>query len=82
MKKYRRFGGIFDKFSIMREKKTKNEKNFILLLTSEFFCDIIAMLTAKAVYMEGVAHLVRAPGCGPGGSGFDSHRSPSKKRLI
>ena len=26
--------------------------------------------------MVGVAQLVRAPGCGPGGRGFDSHHSP------
>ena len=26
--------------------------------------------------MVGVAQLVRAPGCGPGGRGFNSHRSP------
>ena len=28
--------------------------------------------------MVGVAQLVRAPGCGPGGRGFDSHLSPQK----
>ena len=27
-----------------------------------------------------LAQLVRAPGCGPGGRGFDSHSSPHKKR--
>jgi hypothetical protein len=26
--------------------------------------------------MAGVAQLVRAPGCGPGGRGFKTHRSP------
>ncbi|SVC98448.1 uncharacterized protein METZ01_LOCUS351302 [marine metagenome] len=26
--------------------------------------------------MVGVAQQVRAPGCGPGGRGFKSHRSP------
>ena len=26
--------------------------------------------------MVGVAQQVRAPGCGPGGRGFNSHRSP------
>jgi hypothetical protein len=26
--------------------------------------------------MVGVAQLVRAPGCGPGGRGFEAHRSP------
>jgi hypothetical protein len=26
--------------------------------------------------MVGVAQLVRAPGCGPGGHGFKSHHSP------
>ncbi|SVA79727.1 uncharacterized protein METZ01_LOCUS132581, partial [marine metagenome] len=26
--------------------------------------------------MVGVAQLVRAPGCGPGGRGFKSHHSP------
>ena len=28
----------------------------------------------------GVAQLVRAPGCGPGGRGFDPHRSPQNER--
>ena len=28
------------------------------------------------VCMVGVAQLVRAPGCGPGGRGFKSHHSP------
>ena len=28
--------------------------------------------------MAGVAQSVRAPDCGPGGRGFDSHRSPHK----
>ncbi len=28
----------------------------------------------------GVAQLVRAPGCGPGGRGFNSHHSPQKKK--
>ena len=28
--------------------------------------------------MVGVAQLVRAPGCGPGGRGFKSHHSPRK----
>ena len=27
-------------------------------------------------FLVGVAQLVRAPGCGPGGRGFKSHRSP------
>ncbi len=27
-------------------------------------------------YMVGIAQLVRAPGCGPGGRGFKSHYSP------
>ncbi len=27
-------------------------------------------------YMVGVAQLVRAPGCGPGGRGFKPHHSP------
>lgn len=26
--------------------------------------------------MVGVAQLVRAPGCGPGGRGFETHHSP------
>jgi hypothetical protein len=26
--------------------------------------------------MVGVAQLVRVPGCGPGGRGFEPHRSP------
>ena len=32
--------------------------------------------------MVGVAQSIRAPGCGPGGRGFDSHRSPQKSFLI
>ena len=29
--------------------------------------------------MAGLAQLVRAPGCGSGGRGFDPHSSPHKK---
>lgn len=29
--------------------------------------------------MVGVAQLIRAPGCGPGGRGFEPHHSPHKK---
>ena len=50
----------------------------IFLLTTEPCCDIIIMLSN----MVGVAQSIRAPGCGPGGSGFDSHRSPHKKRTV
>ena len=32
--------------------------------------------------MVGVAQLVRAPGCGPGGRGFDSHRSPHSRQIA
>ena len=32
--------------------------------------------------MVGVAQLVRAPGCGPGGRGFKSLHSPQTKKLI
>ena len=32
--------------------------------------------------MVGVAKLVIAPGCGPGGRGFESHYSPHKKALA
>ena len=32
--------------------------------------------------MVGVAQLVRAPGCGPGGRGFDSHHSPKYQALV
>ena len=32
---------------------------------------------AIAISMVGVAQLVRAPGCGPGGRGFKSHHSPN-----
>jgi hypothetical protein len=32
--------------------------------------------------MVGVAQLVRAPGCGPGCRGFESHRSPHVKALV
>ena len=31
--------------------------------------------------MVSIAQLVRAPGCGPGGRGFESHYSPQKKAL-
>ena len=30
--------------------------------------------------MVGIAKLVIAPGCGPGGRGFESHYSPHKKK--
>ena len=30
----------------------------------------------------GVAQLVRAPGCGPGGRGFESHHSPKYQALV
>ena len=33
----------------------------------------------KLLSMVGVAQLVRAPGCGPGGRGFKSHHSPKSK---
>ena len=32
--------------------------------------------------MVGIAQLVRAPGCGPGGHGFEPHYSPQKKALA
>ena len=32
--------------------------------------------------MVGVAQLVRASGCGPEGRGFDSHRSPQKRKSV
>ena len=32
--------------------------------------------------MVGVAQLVRAPGCGPGGRGFETPRSPQISPLI
>ena len=32
--------------------------------------------------MVGVAQLVRAPGCGPGGRGFKSHHSPKNFRGV
>jgi hypothetical protein len=41
------------------------------LLTVFRFCDIITFAR-----MVGVAQLVRVPGCGPGGRGFEPHRSP------
>jgi hypothetical protein len=31
--------------------------------------------------MEPVAQSVRAPGCGPGGRGFNSHRAPKMKTM-
>ena len=44
----------------------------IFLLTTEPCCDIIIVLSN----MVGVAQSIRAPGCGPGGRGFESHYSP------
>ena len=32
--------------------------------------------------MAGLAQLVRAPGCGSGGRGFDPHSSPQTKSLT
>ena len=32
--------------------------------------------------MVGIAQLVRVPGCGPGGRGFDSHYSPHNYNII
>ena len=32
--------------------------------------------------MVGIAQLVRAPGCGPGGHGFESHYSPHRKKHL
>ena len=32
-------------------------------------------------FMEPVAQSVRAPGCGPGGRGFNSHRAPKMKTM-
>ncbi len=36
----------------------------------------------KLLSMVGVAQLVRAPGCGPGGRGFKSHHSPKKQAKL
>ena len=44
----------------------------IFLLTTEPCCDIITVLSN----MVGVAQSIRAPGCGPGGRGFEPHYSP------
>ena len=33
-------------------------------------------------HMVGVAQMVRAPGCGPGGRGFDSRHSPHLSGLA
>jgi hypothetical protein len=44
-----------------------NGKNIIVLLIFVFW---------NFSLMVSVAQLVRAPGCGPGGRGFKSHRSP------
>ena len=33
------------------------------------------------VFMADVAQLVRAPGCGSGGRGFNSHHSPQVTRV-
>tara|TARA_Y100000590_G_scaffold190409_2_gene216723 strand:+ start:38701 stop:38907 length:207 start_codon:yes stop_codon:yes gene_type:complete len=38
------------------------------------------MVKSVGLKMVGVAQLVRAPGCGPGGRGFKSRPSPKDRR--
>ena len=38
---------------------------------------ILMLLSTPRTHMELVAQLVRAPGCGPGGRGFEPHWAPS-----
>ena len=45
----------------------------IFVLTNSKNCFKIVLACEK---MVDVAQLVRAPGCGPGGRGFESHLSP------
>ena len=44
------------------------------------------MASVRKYIMAGVAQLVRAPGCGSGGRGFDPHHSPQieyqEQRII
>jgi|CZCB01.1.fsa_nt_gi hypothetical protein len=39
------------------------------------------MSLEKCIPVVSLAQLVRVPGCGPGGRGFDSHSSPQDMRL-
>ena len=43
------------------------------------YAAVTSCFTGMQRFTVGVAQLVRAPGCGPGGRGFDSHRSPSER---
>jgi hypothetical protein len=36
----------------------------------------VFIMDGREFFMVILAQLVRAPGCGPGGHGFDPHRSP------
>ena len=49
---------------------------FEVEVTIFFSCILIKNSLYSLAIMEGVAQLVRAPGCGPGCRGFDSRRSP------
>jgi hypothetical protein len=51
----------------------KNNSNFTSFKSTEI---------DHKICMVGVAQLVRAPGCGPGGRGFKSHHSPKIFRGI
>ena len=43
-----------------------------------FFLDLQKIIFYIYALMVGIAQLVRAPGCGPGGHGFKSRYSPLK----
>ena len=55
------------------------------LTTRHFNANIRGILTSRRTAKKqkitvGIAQLVRAPGCGPGGRGFESHYSPHSKK--
>ncbi len=46
------------------------------------FANLVKLkLKVNAVAVADVAQLVRAPGCGSGGRGFNSHHSPQLKKI-
>src|SRR5690606_7418149 len=42
----------------------------------------VGVRVPPGAHMVAVAQVVRAPGCGPGGHGFESRRSPSGERVY
>src|SRR5690348_17299484 len=57
-------------------------KQALLFLSSCSIITPVALKKYSIAVMANVAQLVRAPGCGSGGRGFDPHRSPQIKTPI